>query len=213
MKFIHLTDTHVIGEGLLYGQDPAERLVRAVASINAEHSDAAFVIVTGDLTHWGDADAYATFAREIDKLTVPVHLMMGNHDDTPALAQAFPDIPRDENGFVQTAFETSHGRFLLLDTKAPEGHAGAYCDARLAVAPIGDAGSGFSIHASSALCGRDQSDGCHHDAGRRGVLRGDRSAPTAYSSSVFWPCAPRHLGQLAGYQLFVHARFEPPGGA
>ncbi len=33
MKAIHLTDTHVIGEGLLYGQDPAERLARAVASI------------------------------------------------------------------------------------------------------------------------------------------------------------------------------------
>ena len=31
MKFIHLTDTHVIGEGLLYGQDPATRLQAAVA--------------------------------------------------------------------------------------------------------------------------------------------------------------------------------------
>ena len=40
MKFIHLTDTHVIGDGLLYGQDPAARLRAAVASINAEHSDA-----------------------------------------------------------------------------------------------------------------------------------------------------------------------------
>ncbi|MEM8803578.1 MAG: metallophosphoesterase, partial [Pseudomonadota bacterium] len=57
MKFIHLTDTHVVGSGLLYGQDPAERLAEAVTSINAEHSDAEFVIVTGDMTHWGDADA------------------------------------------------------------------------------------------------------------------------------------------------------------
>ena len=29
MKFIHLTDTHVVGSGLLYGQDPAERLTEA----------------------------------------------------------------------------------------------------------------------------------------------------------------------------------------
>lgn len=130
MKFIHLTDTHVVGSGLLYGQDPAQRLARAVASINAEHGDADCVIVTGDMTHWGDAEAYACFAAEITKLTVPVHLMVGNHDDTPSLMQTFPALPRDEHGFVQQAIETPRGRFLLLDTKAPESHAGAYCAAR-----------------------------------------------------------------------------------
>lgn len=130
MKFIHLTDTHVIGHGLLYGQDPSECLARAVSSINAEHGDADFVILTGDMTHWGDAAAYARFAEEITKLTMPVHLMVGNHDDTPSLVQTFPDIPRDESGFVQTAIETPFGRFLLLDTKAQGTHAGAYCQAR-----------------------------------------------------------------------------------
>lgn len=130
MKFIHLTDTHVIGEGLLYGTDPRKRIARAVASINAEHGDAEFVILTGDMTHWGDAAAYARFAEEITKLTMPIHLIVGNHDDTPSLFQAFPDVPRDENGFIQTAFETPFGRFLLLDTKAPGTHAGAYCEAR-----------------------------------------------------------------------------------
>ena len=44
MKFIHLTDTHVIGEGLLYGQDPAERLATAVRSISSEHGEAEFVV-------------------------------------------------------------------------------------------------------------------------------------------------------------------------
>ena len=130
MKFIHLTDTHVIGEGLLYGQDPAERLARAVASINSQHDDADFVVVTGDMTHWGDSQAYARFAKEIRQLKMPVHLMIGNHDDTPSLMQTFPEVPRDENGFVQTAIETPYGRFLLLDTKAQGTHAGAYCDAR-----------------------------------------------------------------------------------
>lgn len=132
MKFIHLTDTHVVADGLLYGQDPSARLASAVASINAEHSDAAFVILTGDMTHWGDAAAYARFAHEITKLTMPVHLMVGNHDDTPSFVQSFPDLPRDENGFVQSAIETHFGRFLLLDTKAPETSAGAYCQDRRA---------------------------------------------------------------------------------
>ncbi|APG49279.1 hypothetical protein [Phaeobacter porticola] len=43
MKFIHLTDTHVIGDGMLYGPVPAARLRAAVASINAEHGDAGFL--------------------------------------------------------------------------------------------------------------------------------------------------------------------------
>jgi len=130
MKFIHLTDTHVIGEGLLYGQDPSERLGAAVESINIEHGDAAFVVLTGDMTHWGDAAAYARFSDEIGKLEMPVHLMVGNHDDMLAFAEAFPEIPRDENGFVQTRFDTAFGPFLLLDTKDPKTHAGAYCAAR-----------------------------------------------------------------------------------
>ena len=132
MKFIHLTDTHVIGEGLLYGQDPVARLQAAVASINAEHGDADFVVLTGDMTHWGEAAAYARFSREIKELDMPLHLMVGNHDDTAAFGAAFPLTPRDENGFVQSGFDTPFGRFLLLDTKDPETHAGAYCSTRQA---------------------------------------------------------------------------------
>ena len=132
MKFIHLTDTHVIGEGLLYGQDPAARLQAAVASINAEHGDADFVVLTGDMSHWGEAAAYARFSREIKELDMPLHLMVGNHDDTAAFGAAFPQTPRDENGFVQSGFDTPFGRFLLLDTKDPKTHAGAYCSARQA---------------------------------------------------------------------------------
>lgn len=132
MKFIHLTDTHVVDEGLLYGQDPAARLRAAAASINTEHGDAAFVVLTGDMTHWGNPAAYARFSAEIKKLAMPVHLMVGNHDDTDAFADAFPETPRDSDGFVQTGFSTPYGRFLLLDTKASGTHAGAYCATRRA---------------------------------------------------------------------------------
>lgn len=133
MKFIHLTDPHVVGRGAtLYGADPARRLRLAVDSINREHADAAFVVVTGDLTHWGDAAAYAAFADEIRRLRVPVRLMVGNHDDTPAFAAAFPEAERDEHGFVQSAFDTPAGRVLLLDTRAEGESAGRYCEARRA---------------------------------------------------------------------------------
>lgn len=132
MKFIHLTDTHVIGGGrLLYGANPARRLRLAVESINAEHGDADFTIVTGDLTHWGDAEAYAAFASEINRLNMPVHLMVGNHDKTPDFSACFPTAPRDESGFVQFAFDTAHGRAICLDTTLSGTHAGGLCSARL----------------------------------------------------------------------------------
>lgn len=133
MKFIHLTDTHVTGAGArLYGGDPRATLDRAVASINADHGDAEFVVITGDLTHWGDAAAYAAFAGAIGELAMPVHLMLGNHDATDAFHARFPQAPRDADGFVQTAFETAQGRFILTDTHAPGTHAGRYCARRQA---------------------------------------------------------------------------------
>lgn len=130
MKFIHLTDTHLIGDGFLYGHDPFERLESAVESVNAEHKDAEFTVVTGDMTQWGSADAYKRFAKAIAKLDMPVHLMVGNHDDTPSLLKTFPSLVRDENGFAQKVSETPRRLFLLLDKKVPKGHAGAYCELR-----------------------------------------------------------------------------------
>lgn len=132
MKFIHLTDTHVIGGGrCLYGADPARRLALAVDSINAEHGDADFVIVTGDLTHWGDPAAYEAFKAQITRLRCPVHLMVGNHDKTDALAKLFPAVPRDPHGFVQFSFDTGLGRAICLDTTVDGTHAGGYCSDRL----------------------------------------------------------------------------------
>ncbi|WP_128253719.1 phosphodiesterase [Falsirhodobacter deserti] len=132
MKFIHLTDTHVIGGGRrLFGADPARRLSLAVESINRDHSDAAFTVITGDLTHWGDAEAYGAFTRAIAALTTPLVLMVGNHDDTASFAAAFPDQLRDENGFVQSTCQTEAGLCLFLDTRVQGTHAGGYCDERL----------------------------------------------------------------------------------
>ena len=133
MKFIHLTDTHVVGGGaMLAGLDPVVRLRGAVASINAEHGDADFVIVTGDLTDTGEAGAYEAFLSEIAALSMPVHLMVGNHDDTGVLAATYPSLMRDGAGFAQGAFETDQGRVLMLDTRVPGSDAGAYCEARRA---------------------------------------------------------------------------------
>jgi 3',5'-cyclic AMP phosphodiesterase CpdA len=63
---------------------------------------------------------------------MPVHLLLGNHDDRDNFLAAFPEAPRDRDGFVQQGFDTPAGRMILLDTKLPGTHAGGLCERRLA---------------------------------------------------------------------------------
>ena len=131
MKIVHLTDTHVVaGNGSLVGLSPGERLRAAVDSINAEHGDATFVVVTGDLSDSGDAASYEAFGAEIRRLRMPFHLLVGNHDDTNELVRVFPGLPRDNEGFAQSGIATPFGRCLFLDTHVPGSGVGDYCPAR-----------------------------------------------------------------------------------
>lgn len=133
MKVIHLSDTHLVGgDRMLYGGNPRKRLAQAVDSIQSEHGDAACVVITGDLTHWGEAAAYDSLAKELARLSMPVHLLLGNHDDPAAFARAFPAVEISPEGFVQFAQQTPQGWFLGLDTHHPDLPEGRYCAARRA---------------------------------------------------------------------------------
>ena len=50
MKFIHITDIHLVSPNvLLHGLDPARRFVRCLDHIQRNHSDAECCVITGDL--------------------------------------------------------------------------------------------------------------------------------------------------------------------
>lgn len=133
LKFIHLTDTHLVAPGrALYGTDPAWRLERAVRAIDAEHPDAAFVVVTGDLAHAGEPAAYAALEERLGRLPMPVRLLIGNHDDRAAFRSAFPDTPVTPAGFVQYAFDAGGIRHVVLDSNEPGVSWGVFCEDRAA---------------------------------------------------------------------------------
>ena len=130
-KFIHITDTHLAGPGQqLYGLDPRARLDAAIADINKHQSDAAFAVVTGDLTHWGEPDSYANFADAMAALKMPYIAMVGNHDRRVACLDGLKAAARDPNCFVQGARTTKHGLFVFLDTLDETSHAGEMCAKR-----------------------------------------------------------------------------------
>lgn len=133
MKLIHLTDTHFVPAGEhLYGHDPRAALETAIADINAHHGDAELAVLTGDLTHWGEPQAFESLAETLAALKPPLRLLIGNHDDRQTFRKHFPDQAVDEKGFVQSVVDVSAGRLILLDTVLAGTHAGHFCAERQA---------------------------------------------------------------------------------
>jgi 3',5'-cyclic AMP phosphodiesterase CpdA len=131
MKIIQITDTHLMPRGTeLHGLNPCERLEACIASIKEFHSDAEMCIITGDLTDRGHRKAYHDFREILQQLPMPYHPLIGNHDHREIFSEVFPEVPRDEHGFVQQMLATEQGRFLLLDTVEHEKHWGSYCQKR-----------------------------------------------------------------------------------
>jgi 3',5'-cyclic AMP phosphodiesterase CpdA len=132
MKFVQISDIHLVAPGgLVYGLDPKERLESCIEDINSQHPDADFAVITGDLTQRGEERAYRLLDDLLKRLNMPVHLLIGNHDDRRRFQTVFPLAAKDPNGFVQFSLDTPVGRFIGLDTNDPAGHYGTLCQQRL----------------------------------------------------------------------------------
>lgn len=130
MKLIQLTDIHLTTPGqTIGGRDPNANFLRALDHALAHHTDAEAIVITGDLSDWGEADDYQRLRAHIDDLPLPVFLCIGNHDDRHAFLSVFPELACP-NGFVQQIKVLSAGTAILLDTWGPETHAGHFCETR-----------------------------------------------------------------------------------
>jgi 3',5'-cyclic AMP phosphodiesterase CpdA len=133
LKLVQITDCHLLPDGeRVFDTEPAARLAAAIADVNQHHADAALAVLTGDITHNGDAPSYAVLRRLLDTLQVPWQLVLGNHDSRTALRAAFPEVAADAAGFLQSFRDTPEGRLVFLDTVEDGVHAGAYCATRRA---------------------------------------------------------------------------------
>jgi 3',5'-cyclic-AMP phosphodiesterase len=135
MKLVVLSDIHLVPAGAqLYGLDPAARLARAVDVINRDHRDIAFVVIAGDLVHSGDCAAYEVLCSILERLYVPVILLMGNHDRRASFRAVFPNADDDGNGFVQSVRTLDAATLITIDTldESATTHGGELCDKRLA---------------------------------------------------------------------------------
>ncbi len=137
-KIIVFTDTHMATNPRKGRPEPNARLAAGLKHVSTFNADADCIIFCGDLTHEGDALSYELLQSRLQDTALPVHLMLGNHDNRETFRYVFPDAPVDENGFIQQVIDLPDMRLVLLDTlfgppyQYPESHAGYLCEARLA---------------------------------------------------------------------------------
>ena len=118
MKFIHISDIHILPRSqTIKGVDVCARLDAAVDSIGANFADAELCMVTGDMTDSADVESYIEARRILDRLPMPWHGLMGNHDGRISNARSvLPDLPWQPDGSLQYVLETTVGSFIALDS-------------------------------------------------------------------------------------------------
>ena len=169
-KIIFISDPHICAPGKrIIGLDPSARLTQVLDTATKAHSDAAAIILLGDLTHHGSPEEYRELDRILAQITTPIIPMLGNHDRRDAFLDQFPDAPVTSSGHVQQWRDIGDHRIVTMDSldgpPYPEGrHAGKLCPSRLA----------FLDEALSSRAGRHAVVCIHHPPFLTGVVGMDR---------------------------------------
>ena len=135
MILVQISDTHIDApDKLVYGHfDTAAMLTGAVDVINAMDPGPDLVLHTGDIASHGSAARYAAFKEIADKLTAPLAIMPGNHDDRDALRTAFggtPWLPATSE-FLHYVLDDYAVRIICCDSVIAGDTPGELCPERL----------------------------------------------------------------------------------
>jgi 3',5'-cyclic AMP phosphodiesterase CpdA len=114
-----LSDPHVdVGPG---DAGSAEALAAAVAAVRRLDPAPDAVLVSGDLTNRSDARSYERVRELLAPLSMPVHVLPGNHDDREALRTWFTDDPvaGAHGAPFQYTLRCGDVRLVVCDTTVP----------------------------------------------------------------------------------------------
>lgn len=130
-----ISDLHIKTEGRLSYRkvDTLRALKEAVTRLNALTPRPDAVVITGDLTDFGQPAEYQQVRDVLNTLTLPWFAIPGNHDSRPAFRQAFAD--RDwmdpQADFLHWCADDFTVRLIGLDSTVPEKPWGELCPERL----------------------------------------------------------------------------------
>lgn len=140
LKFLVFSDLHLVDtDETSLGLDTHRRFGAGVDWANAHHADADFCVLAGDLADLGFKGATEPYQRlkdQVERLTMPCHITIGNHDNRDAFVSCFGDAMRAETGCIDTVVDAKGYRTILLDSVVEdEGgdhtHGGALSGAQL----------------------------------------------------------------------------------
>lgn len=136
-KLLVMTDLHLTSRGKrIIGLDPLQRFEDGLNHAATHHPDADRLILTGDLSHYGETKSYQHLAEALKNRPWPVSFLLGNHDERAKFRTSFPDCPTDGYGFVQSVVDLGKLHLIMLDSLDEDGrvpmHAGFLCEQRLA---------------------------------------------------------------------------------
>ncbi len=136
MLLAQISDLHIKRPGALAYRrvDTSAHLARCIARLNALEPKPDAVVVTGDLVDLGSLVEYESLKTLLSPLTMPVYLLVGNHDDRAALRQVFGHHAylQGSEEFVHYTVDVGPLRLIALDSQMPRQSGGYLCDARLA---------------------------------------------------------------------------------
>jgi 3',5'-cyclic-AMP phosphodiesterase len=119
-----VTDSHVgVGPG---DRASAAALAAAVEAIAALEPAPVAVLLTGDIAAEGRPEEYERVRELLAPLEMPVHPLMGNHDDREALRAAFADHPgvAAADGYIQYRADCGPVTVVACDTHEPHWYGG-----------------------------------------------------------------------------------------
>ena len=128
----HISDSHV-GVGP-EAEAAAEALANAVRAINELDPAPVAVLHTGDIAANGLPEEYERVRELLAPLAMPVHPLMGNHDERETMRSAFADHPgvAAADGFIQYSTKCGPVTVIACDTHDPEWYGGRLGAERLA---------------------------------------------------------------------------------
>jgi 3',5'-cyclic AMP phosphodiesterase CpdA len=229
MLIAQLSDTHIREPGTLAYRrvDTAPYLARAVAHVMQLDPRPDIAIVTGDLVDMGSAAEYRHLRELLAPLTMPVHVIPGNHDDRETLAAAFSDhayLPRT-GGFLHYVVNDHDVRLVAVDTIVPGAHHGLMCEHRLAwlddrLAEQPDRPTVIVMHHPPFLTGIDYMDRykLENAAAMRAVVARHGNVEAVLAGHLHRPISMRWAGTVAvtspspAHQVALDLRPSGPSG-